>query len=51
VSRPVQVADLFATFSQLLGFQRDQEFSTPVGRTIRLIDPEGKPVTELIAEA
>jgi hypothetical protein len=49
VERPVQVADLFATFAQALGFDRDKEFETPIGRTVRLVDPAGRPVSELFA--
>jgi uncharacterized protein (DUF1501 family) len=49
VARPVQVADLFATFAQALGLERDKEFATPLGRTIRLVDPEGESVRELFA--
>jgi len=48
VKRPVQVADLFATFARLLGIDRDREFPTASGRTIRLIDPEGNVVSELL---
>jgi hypothetical protein len=48
VSRPVQVADLFATLAQLLGIQGNKEFHTK-NRPVWLVDPNGKPVPELIA--
>jgi hypothetical protein len=48
VRRPVQVADLFATLAQLLGIQGKKEFHTK-NRPVWLVDPNGKPVDELIA--
>jgi hypothetical protein len=48
VDRPIQVADLFATFAQLLGLERDKELH--VGkRPVKLIDPNGRVVGDLIA--
>jgi len=49
VERPVQVADLFATFAQLLGFDRDKEFNPTTRRPTKLIDPDGAAVSELLA--
>lgn len=49
VERPVQVADLFATFAELLGFDRDKEFNPTTRRPTKLIDPDGAAVKELFA--
>lgn len=48
VERPVQVADLFATFATLLGFDRDKEFNPTTRRPTKLIDPDGAPIAELL---
>jgi hypothetical protein len=48
VDRPVKVADLFATFATLLGIDGKREYTTTTERTIPLIDPDGKPVRELL---
>ena len=49
VKRPVQVADLFSTFAQLLALERDKEFNPTGRRPTKLIDPDGVPVRELLA--
>jgi hypothetical protein len=48
VRRPVQVADLFATVARLLGIEGGKEFTTN-SRSIRLVDPKGIVVRELLA--
>ncbi|MSR47559.1 MAG: DUF1501 domain-containing protein [Planctomycetes bacterium] len=48
LERPVQIADLFATFAELLGFERDKEFNPSTRRPTKLIDPDGAAVRELI---
>jgi uncharacterized protein (DUF1501 family) len=45
--RPVQVADLFATLGASLGLDREKEFHAGK-RPIKLIDPDGKIVQELL---
>ncbi len=49
VERPVQVADLFATIAALLGLERDKTFQATPRRPVKLIDPDGVVVQELIA--
>jgi hypothetical protein len=46
--RPVQVADLFATLAAALGLERDKEFLAGK-RPIKLVDPDGEVVPELLA--
>lgn len=48
VARPVQVADLFATFAKLLRLDRERAFETPSGRTITLVEPAGTEIKELL---
>jgi hypothetical protein len=48
VDRPVSVPDLFATLAAALGVDRAKEFHAGL-RPIKLVDPEGKPVVELLA--
>ena len=47
VERPVQVADLFATIAASMGLERDKEFLAGK-RPVKLVDPEGKVVEELL---
>ena len=49
VQRPVQVADLFATLAQALGIERDKEFLATTRRPVKLVDPNGVVVPELLA--
>ncbi len=49
VERPVQVADLFGTIATLLGIERDKTFQATARRPVKLIDPDGVVVHELIA--
>ncbi|MBM4013986.1 MAG: DUF1501 domain-containing protein [Planctomycetes bacterium] len=49
LERPVQVADLFATFAALLGIDGDREFNPTTRRPTKLIDPDGAVVKELLA--
>ena len=48
VDKPVQVPDLFATISTLLGMSPSKSFMTPVGRPITITE-KGTPVRDLIA--
>jgi hypothetical protein len=48
VERPVAVADLFATFGQLLGIEGDKLFHAGP-RPIKLIDQTGKAIPELLS--
>jgi len=48
VDRPVAVADLFATFGELLRIEGDKEFHAG-RRPIKLIDQEGKAISELLS--
>ncbi len=49
VSRPVQVPDLFATIAQTLHLERDKVFQASTTRPVKLIDPNGAVVSELLA--
>ena len=49
VERPVQVADLFATLARALGIDRDREFMASRSRPVKLVDPNGIVVPELLA--
>jgi uncharacterized protein (DUF1501 family) len=46
--RPVQVSDLYATLATSLGIDRDKEFLAGK-RPIKLIDPQGKAVQEVLS--
>ena len=48
VDRPIAVADLFATLARLLGIDGSREFTTPNGRPVKLVDPVGVPLPELL---
>jgi len=48
VTRPVQVADLFATVAQLLGIDAKRKFEGSRNRPVTLVDPKGVVVPELL---
>jgi len=48
--RPVSVADLFATLGALLRVDGARDYVSASERTVKLIDPEGTPVSELLPE-
>jgi hypothetical protein len=48
-SRPVQVPDLFATIAATLGIDGGKEFQATSRRPVKLVDPEGQVVSELLA--
>jgi hypothetical protein len=45
----VQVADLFATLARALGIDRDREFMASRSRPVKLVDPDGRTIPELLA--
>ena len=49
ISRPVSVADLYATLARLLAIRGEREFPTPSQRPVKLVDPAGVAVGELLA--
>jgi hypothetical protein len=48
VDHPIGVMDLVATLTKSMGMNLDQQFTTPRGRPIKIVDG-GKPVQELFA--
>ncbi len=46
VDRPVGVMDLIGTLTKAMGLNVDQQYTTPRGRPIKLVDG-GKPIQEL----
>ena len=48
VERPIAIADLFATFAQLLGFDGSRKFQASTNRPVTLVDPNGAAVSELL---
>jgi hypothetical protein len=47
--RPVSVPDLLATVVKSLGIDPNKQNMSNVGRPIRIADPEGKPIEEILA--
>jgi hypothetical protein len=47
--RPIHVPDLMATIYRALGLDPEKQNMSNVGRPIRLADPAGKPVEEILA--
>jgi hypothetical protein len=47
--RPVRVADLIATICRALNLDPMNQNMSNVGRPIRLADPDGQPVTEILS--
>lgn len=47
--RPVSVADLMATICQSVGVDPRKQNMSNVGRPIRIVDPEAKPITEILS--
>ena len=47
VTRPVQVADLYASIAQALGIEREKVFQATTKRPVKLVDPNGSVVSEL----
>jgi hypothetical protein len=48
-SRPVGVPDLLATICQALGVDPRKQNNSNVGRPIRLVEPSGQPIQELLS--
>jgi Protein of unknown function (DUF1501) len=46
VDHPVGVMDLVATMTKAMGLNVDQQYTTPRGRPIKIVDG-GKPIEEL----
>ena len=46
VDRPVGVMDLIGTLTKAMGINVDQQYTTPRGRPIKIVDG-GKPIQEL----
>jgi arylsulfatase A-like enzyme len=46
--RPVSVPDLLATVCGALGIDPKKQNMSNIGRTIRVVDPEAKPIKELL---
>ena len=46
--RPIEVADLHATFCHALGIDHEKEVMTPLARPMKLVD-NGSPISELFA--
>jgi hypothetical protein len=46
--RPVSIADYLATVCLALGLDPEHQNMSNVGRPIRLVDPEAKPITEIV---
>lgn len=49
--RPVSTADLLATICQAVGVDHQKQNISNVGRPIRLVDPDAKPIQELLGKA
>ncbi|HCQ05031.1 MAG TPA: hypothetical protein DIT99_32160 [Candidatus Latescibacteria bacterium] len=47
VSRPISLPDLFATITTILGMDPADEYFTPNGRPVALVD-KGSPIQELL---
>jgi hypothetical protein len=47
--RPITVPDLHATFAVLAGHDPDKQNESGLGRPIRIVDKDGKPVKELLS--
>jgi hypothetical protein len=47
--RPVGIADFLATICKALGIDPMKQNNSNVGRPIRIVDPEAKPIQELLA--
>lgn len=48
IDRPVQIPDLLATVCEALGVDRHQQNMSNLGRPIRVVDPAGQPISELL---
>lgn len=48
VDKPVGVTDVIATMTKAMGIPLTSQYTTPLGRPIKIIDDGGKPIADLI---